>query len=282
MRILIAVITLFIIMIAGQTAVFGGSDISLVMETDKSSPLLMASGLKHNQEPILLAQAVTGTNGYDDDGFDDFEEEFGDDRVNTVKDPLAGYNRFMTSVNDGFLTFLIFPLARGYNKILPGYLRSAIDNFFTNIAFPVRFVNNVFQLKFKEAGIEFARFGLNTTGGVFGLVDVAQSHFNLSPQDEDFGQTLGWYGAGSGFHLVLPLLGPSNLRDTIGLIPDYFLDPIGYLDSDKAAAGISAGSRFNSISFSMDDYENLKENSVDFYLILRDGYEQNRLMKIKD
>ena len=220
----------------------------------------------------------------DDRKSDDFglDDEFEDVSDTYVFDPLSGYNRFMTHVNDKLYFWLLKPVARGFSKVIPEPGRLAINRCFRNILFPIRLVNNLLQLKIKHAGIESARFGVNTTIGVLGLGDPARNWLGLDAWEEDFGQTLGHYGVGSGFHIVLPVLGPSNLRDTIGMVPDYFLDPINYLDSFKYRAGTQAFEALNYTSLHIGEYEDLKKDAVDLYTSMRDAYEQNREMKIAE
>ena len=212
----------------------------------------------------------------------DFEDEFENYEGVLVFDPLSGYNRFMTKVNDKLYVWILKPFAKGYGKIVPKPGRLAINRCFNNILFPVRFVNNFLQFKLKRAGIEMARFGVNTTIGILGFTDPAKSWLKLDPCREDFGQTLGYYGIGSGFHVVLPVLGPSNVRDTIGMVPDYFLNPIHYIDSETTIYSVRVFDKINYTSLHINDYENLKKDAVDFYILLRDVYEQNRKAQIKE
>jgi phospholipid-binding lipoprotein MlaA len=221
-------------------------------------------------------------------GFEEeFEEEFKERPESKVFDPLHGYNRFMTKVNDKFYFWLLKPTASGYRKVAPQSVRLSINRFFNNLLFPVRFVNNVLQLKFKGAGVELARFGVNTTLGVVGFGDPATKWFDLNAYPEDFGQTLGYYGIGGGFHLVLPILGPSNLRDTVGLVADFYLDPICYIgtcyaDDWEPAIGIQAYKGFNYTSLHIGEYESLKKDAIDLYPFLRDAYEQSRKREIAE
>ncbi len=216
--------------------------------------------------------------------YDDFdlEEEFEDESDTEVSDPLRGYNRFMTKFNDKLYYWVLKPVAKGYNIVVPEPGRLAVNRCFKNIFFPVRLVNNLLQLKVKRAGIESARFGVNTTIGILGLRDPAKTWLNLDACKEDFGQTLGHYGMGSGFHLVLPIIGPSNLRDTVGLVPDYLLNPISYIDNIYISAGVESYRRINNISLHLGEYESLQKDALDFYIFMRDTYEQNRKMQIEE
>lgn len=212
----------------------------------------------------------------------DFEDEFENFTVEQIFDPLSCYNRFMTQANDKFYLFLLKPLAKGYSWIVPESGRLAVNRFFNNVLFPVRLVNNFLQFKFKRSGIEIARFGINSTIGILGFADPANRWLKLDAYPEDFGQTLGHYGVKSYFHIVLPLLGPSNVRDVIGMVPDYFLNPVHYLECQEAIYGIRSFDKMNYTSLHIDDYESLKKDAVDLYILLRDIYEQNRKAKIKE
>lgn len=217
-------------------------------------------------------------------GEDDFglEEEFKEASLDNVFDPLGGYNRFMTSVNDKLYFWVVKPVARGYGAAVPLSARRSVVKFFNNLLFPVRFINNVLQLKFKRAGIELVRFCVNTTAGVLGFGDPARNWFSLEAYPEDFGQTLGRYGVGSGFHIVLPLLGPSNLRDLAGLFPDYFLDPVSQIKKWEEELAVKSYDRLNDASLHIGEYESIKKDALDLYPFLRDAYEQNRNQKIKE
>ncbi len=227
----------------------------------------------------------------EEDDEDGFEEEFGDPSEKEVFDPLSGYNRAMTSFNDGLYVWVLDPVARGYRYVAPEFARRGIRHFFNNLLFPVRFINNTLQLKFKNAGEEFLRFCINTTLGILGFWDPAKEWFGLEAHPEDFGQTLGFYGVGSGFHIVLPFFGPSNLRDMFSMAPDYyleltpdfFLNPENYPDSDiYKAIALKAFKDVNNTSLRIGEYENLKKDAIDLYPFLREVYEQNRNKQISE
>lgn len=217
----------------------------------------------------------------EDESFDEFEdfdafEEFEEDTGETVFDPLSGYNRVMTHVNDRLYYWALKPVARGWKCVLPEPAREGIGNFFRNLGFPVRVVNNLLQLKFKRAGTETVRFVVNSTVGVAGLWDAATVLMDLPVYSEDFGQTLGHYGLGGGFHVVLPLLGPSNVRDIFGKAGDWFLDPVHYLEDGEAQTVISAVDAVNETSLRLGQYETITKDSLDLYILLRDGYRNRR------
>lgn len=223
----------------------------------------------------------------EEDELDEFEEEF-EEAKTEVNDPFEGYNRMMTSFNDVLFTNILEPIGRGYAYVVPETPRRGVRNFFHNLLYPVRVVNNLLQLKLKNAGEETLRFVTNTTIGIFGFWDPAREWFGLEPHEEDFGQTLGYYGVGSGPHIVLPFFGPSNLRDTFSMYPDKYLDPvgqeepIGQTDSYVAEYGVRGFKAVNAASLSPGQYENLKKDAVDFYPFLRDSYEQMRNKEIKE
>ena len=236
----------------------------------------------------------------DEAGFEDeFEDEFAD-LEQKVFDPLSGYNRVMTGFNDRFYFFVLDPVARGYRWVLPGTARRGVKNFFHNLLFPLRFVNNALQLKATNAGEEFLRFSINSTIGILGFWDPAKEWFGLEAHEEDFGQTLGYYGVGGGFHVVLPLLGPSNLRDMFSLYPDLQMDPVNYVENrpynfpkqEGEYLGVSRQTlqaidltllkTVNTESLRIGQYENLKKDAIELYPFLRDVYEQNRAKLIRE
>ena len=231
--------------------------------------------------PEAEMQTETGVEAPFDEDFA-LEDEFDENESTQVFDPLSGYNRFMTGVNDKIYFYILKPTAQGYRYVVPEGGRLAVNHFFRNLLMPVRFTNNLLQLKPKEAGVELTRFVVNTTLGFFGFFDPAGESFHLQAYPEDFGQTLGHYGVGSGFHVVLPLLGPSNLRDTVGLVPDHFLNPINYLEDSETRIALRAYDQVNRTSLHIGEYESLKKDAVDFYIFLRDGYEQRRNKLIEE
>jgi phospholipid-binding lipoprotein MlaA len=242
---------------------------------------------------------ITESSTDDEDGFDDeFENEFAASEQE-IFDPLSGYNRVMTGFNDSFYIFVLDPVARGYRWVLPGMARRGVKNFFHNLLFPLRFVNNALQLKATNAGEEFLRFSINSTIGILGFWDPAKEWFGLEAHEEDFGQTLGYYGVGGGFHVVLPLLGPSNLRDMFSLYPDLQMDPVNYVENrpynfpkkEGEYLGVSRQTlqainlklleTVNTESLRVGQYENLKKDAIELYPFLRDVYEQNRAKLIR-
>ena len=145
------------------------------------------------------------------------------------KDPLEGLNRGVYKFNDVTDKVILKPIATGYKAITPTLVRKGVNNFFNNLGSITTVLNDLLQLKFSHAFTDAGRFVINSTFGIAGLIDVA-SMDNIPQHKEDFGQTLGYWGAGNGAYLVLPILGPSSVRDTTGLVFDIFTtDPIQYV-----------------------------------------------------
>ncbi|RJR15621.1 MAG: VacJ family lipoprotein [Nitrospiraceae bacterium] len=204
-------------------------------------------------------------------------EENGLDRI---ADPLEPVNRIVFHFNDKLYFWLLKPVATGYAAVLPEEIRMSVQNFFNNISAPVRIVNNLLQFKIKGAGNELLRFGINSTMGMLGLYDVARNELGMGINDEDFGQTLGVWGAGPGFFINWPFLGPSSLRDSVGYAGDYFLEPLNYLNPAVSRLAVKAGDGVNSASLSIGDYEGIKKDAIDPYSAFRDIYYQYRKSKI--
>lgn len=235
------------------------------------------------QEEILIDDEDT----IYDELFEDFEQET---KIKNIYDPFSGYNRFMTNFNDKLYDYILIPIAKGYNIIVHESIRQSISNLFDNLSYPKRVVNNLLQTKFINASEETGRFVINSTIGILGLFDPAKYYFNLEAHDEDFGQTLGYYGVGGGPHIVLPLFGPSNLRDLISIMPDSYLNPIDYRERELftltntwwSYLGVRSYDYINEFSLNVDQYDKLKEDSIDLYPYLRDIYEQHRDKQIKE
>ena len=231
------------------------------------------------------------------DDFGDFEDEFGDfeDEFTTtqkVYDPLEDYNRFMTNFNDKIYIYILEPTASAYATVVPKGGRVAIKNFLQNIKTPVRLTNNLLQFKFKRAGVEGGRFVVNTLFGLGGFFDPAKSDLGWESYNEDFGQTLGVYGMGNGIPVVLPFFGPSNTRDSIGLVVDSILDPLSYMAHNAMHYKIPQNAEqglfiktydvVNETALRLGQYESIKKDALDLYPFLRDSYIQLREQQIKE
>jgi phospholipid-binding lipoprotein MlaA len=209
------------------------------------------------------------------------ESEPADSSEETVPDPFEPLNRAFFEFNDRLYFWVLKPIATGYKTVVPEEARVCVRNFFNNLAFPVRFVNNVFQGKFFGALEETCGFLVNSTVGLGGLADVAKA-VDIKRHDEDLGQTLAVYGSGPAFYIHWPFFGPSTLRDTIGGVGDAFLDPLSYIGEYWYSPGTRVFNVVNETSLRIGDYESLKKAALDPYVALRDAYYQNRLSKIRE
>ena len=211
----------------------------------------------------------------------DDDDNYLDATGQVVADPIEPWNRAVFKFNDAMLDYVARPAYKGYAYVTPQFMRTGIKNFFHNLAFPVRFANNLLQGKGKAAGVEMSRFVLNTTAGLGGFINVAKDKKTIVPvDDEDMGQTFGAWGAGEGFYIVWPLLGPSSARDSVGMVGDYFLDPVTYVRPFELSLGVSATRTFNQLDDVLDRYDDLKRVAVEPYSSARDAYIQYRRAKV--
>jgi phospholipid-binding lipoprotein MlaA len=211
------------------------------------------------------------------------EEDFTNGDIETlhIADPIEPFNRGMFWLNDKLYFYLFKPIARGY-RVVPEPARKSVSNFFSNLGTPVRFANALLQFKLADAGSELGRLVINSTLGIGGLFDPAKAWFDLDRKDEDLGQTFGRYGVGSGFYIVWPVLGPSNARDTVGMVGDFFMDPLHYVEMKPAERlGLTGLEKETDLSLDKDTYESVKQEALDPYLYVRNAYEQYHDGKIK-
>ena len=244
-----------------------------------SSDPAAAQSVSKDQD-ISSSDETTSDTEEKDDFLDEFEEEYKNKSIH-IADPLSSWNRAMFHFNDKFYFWLLKPVARGYKAVIPGVVRTGARNFFRNIFTPIRLTSCILQGKVKAGGTELTRFVVNSTVGILGVADPAQKYLKLEMSDEDFGQTLGVYGIGNGFYLVWPLLGPSTLRDSVGMVGDWFLNPINYVESVEASVAIWSYEKINETSFRIGDYESIKEAAIKPYEAFRDAYIQYRNNKVK-
>jgi phospholipid-binding lipoprotein MlaA len=263
------------------------SSLSLAGESLYVSTLTCDTETEYTGGRMTLAQAeatdqLEVIDDFDDD-FDAFDDEF-DEEVRTIADPIEPFNRAMFHFNDKLYFWLLKPAARGYGFVVPEKGRVGVRRFFSNITTPIRFVNALLQFKFKYAGTELSRFLINTTVGVAGFMDPARDRWDIYKHREDFGQTLGFFGAGPGFFITWPFLGPSSVRGTIGYVGDLFLDPTTYLFPNEklATVGVEAYERVNSTSLEIGVYEDMKRDAIDPYTFIRDAYYQHREKLVKE
>ncbi len=197
------------------------------------------------------------------------------------RDPLEPINRGIYHFNDGVDNLIIKPAAEIYRGVLPQFVRTGVSNFFANIGDVIVALNNLLQGKFLHALSDVGRIAVNTTAGLLGVIDVA-TEIGLEKHNEDFGQTLGYWGIGIGPYLVLPILGPSSLRDTIGLIGDFKTNPLTYVDPNRdrnALYGLFFLSRRTEL---IETSKILETAALDPYEFTRDAYLQRRRNLVHD
>jgi phospholipid-binding lipoprotein MlaA len=241
---------------------------------------------------FLAASLVTGcaTVPEDPDDRAAFEE---------ANDPIEPANRRLFAFNQGVDRIIVRPLAEAYavvperarrsvrnflnNPVVPERARRSVRNFLNNLRTPVIFANDVFQAEVSRAGVTLGRFAINSTIGVAGLFDVA-TRMGLEFHDEDFGQTLAVWGIPEGPYIVLPIFGPSNPRDTIGMIADTFLDPLTYVASNNDVEyGLAIRSVVDGVdrrSTVLETLDEIERTSLDFYATIRSLYRQRRANEV--
>ncbi|PIA73110.1 hypothetical protein CDR19_09900 [Ectopseudomonas toyotomiensis] len=194
------------------------------------------------------------------------------------EDPWESFNRPIFRFNDTVDTYALKPIAQGYRAVTPQFLEDGVHNVFGNIGDVGNLANNLLQGKLHNAGVDTGRLIFNTTFGVLGFFDVAK-HMGLRKNDEDFGQTLGVWGLNSGPYLVIPLLGPSTVRDATGRVPDSFLTLYPYMDH-VPTRNVTRGVQVVDTRANLLQAERLV--SGDKYIFIRNAYLQSREFKVKD
>ena len=234
-----------------------------------------------------------------DEPFDPFARA--DEGDGDEYDPWEPMNSNIFAFNLKVDRYVLKPVAKGYDFILPDLVQVGISNIFSNLRFAPRFLNNVFQGKIKGAGIEVGRFLINTTAGLAGFFDLA-TKIDLVTPEEDFGQTLGFYGVTPGPYLVLPLLQPFTVRDFVGYVGDVFLNPINWLVAPIIEAnnvpsliahknrmtssimqyGARTGEIINDRSRNLQKFQGVEEATLDLYTAVRNAYLQKRAQAVRE
>ena len=228
---------------------------------------------------VLATNAIAGSDG---------ENELSKKKAGQIKDCFEPLNRATFALNQSLDKIIFKPVAKAY-RILPSPVRAGTSNALDNLSSVVTIPNNLLQGEFKKAGINTGRFVINTTIGVIGIFDIAEMIGFPEYEKEDYGQTLGSYGIGPGCYLVLPVIGPSTVRDTVGSLANltggdawYNVtvanDTHHFSDFDYWGTRISAGIDFRAKN--IDSFDNLERNSIDFYASVRSLYLQDRQQKI--
>lgn len=240
----------------------------------------VATSTIYTNSPALAPGAVTVQENADvATDLDDYDST----PAAEIADPIEPWNRFWFHFNDIFYIYIAKPVYTGWTYITPQFLRTGLSNLYYNALFPTRFINSLLQFRFFEAGVEFSRFMMNIMGSA-GTVNLAKNKKSIVPVDpsgEDFGQTLGRWGFGQGFYIIWPFIGPSSVRDTFGLVGDYFTEPFTYIQPWEVSWGTKVGFRFNDLGTLLPTYEDLKSIAVDPYIAMREAYAAMRQAQVK-
>lgn len=208
-----------------------------------------------------------------------------DNMSGDIYDPLEPYNRAIFAFNDGVDTVLLNPITQAYRFVMPDAFRWAISNFLMNIKAPVHLANELLQGDLNGARLVTTRFVVNTFTGFGGILDTA-SWEGMDYEPEDFGQTLATWGVGSGPYMILPIIGPSTTRDSIGLLGDMFMDPINWYawntDNDDIINVRLGATILDTKDHYIDIQKDLKRSSLDYYAATRSVWMQRRQALIND
>ena len=196
-------------------------------------------------------------------------------------DPWEPFNRAMFGFNENLDTYVLKPVAKGWDFVFPRPVEHALGNFFQNLRFPIVFVNSLLQGKVDPAAITLCRFLFNTTFGVAGFFDFADKVLDLPKQEADFGQTLGVWGIPGGPYVVWPVLGSSNPRDSVGLAADSYINIGGFFISWYYILGARVLETVNGRALVLDDVDRAREASLDFYVAVRSAYLARRQAMIE-
>jgi phospholipid-binding lipoprotein MlaA len=212
-------------------------------------------------------------------------DELGNEPVQKVDDPFERLNRTTFKLNDSLTIHAVKPIAHGYEHIVPQKLRTGLSNFFDNLDFPIRFGNNVLQGRFVRSGQEVGKFVVNSTVGIAGFFRVSDHVSSLADvPHEDFGLTLARWGFSPGPYLVIPLLGPSTIRDLTGYAGDFAVNPLNWylifsnfgLISNVVGYSVSASRFVVRSPGKVRTYEQMKEAAIDPYIAVRQAYLSHR------
>jgi len=201
-------------------------------------------------------------------------------------DPLEPLNRVIFEFNEIIQDVILRPVTKFYNETVHVTVRLGVSNFLDNLSSPVVLANDVLQGEFDRALQTFGRAFVNTTVGIFGIADVA-AELGVESHKEDFGQTLAVYGIGEGLYLVLPVFGPSNPRDAVGkLLVDSYFNPLGLwlsnTDQTEVIYSLAAAKGIDEYARIVDELNQVKKTSVDYYAAVRSLYRQKRKAEIKN
>ncbi|MFZ4682797.1 MAG: MlaA family lipoprotein [Terrimicrobiaceae bacterium] len=245
-----------------------------------SGPFLTSCSSSGRQQKAPVSSSAVGekkSDGKTVKATDDLDEY----SAATIPDPLQPLNRVTFWINDGLYTVLLRPISKGYEFVVPTPVRTGVHNVFENVRFPVRLVNNALQGNFKRAGQETGKFLVNTVVGVGGIGRPSDHIPALADvPDADMGQTFAKWGIPHGAYLVLPVLGPSSLRDTVGMAGDYGLNPVNWVTIIYGGytwtIAIPSVNSLRTTHRQMGVYDTATKNALDRYLAIRTAYAQYR------
>ncbi|HEY8570801.1 MlaA family lipoprotein [Microbulbifer sp.] len=252
-----------------------------------ASDVAPASDAESESDPFAEGSTPAAAGEASDDFGSELEDEYGFDPADEFssaqepedRDPWEGFNRAMFRFNDTADRWFLKPAATSYRQITPIFMQTGVSNFFSNLSEINNVLNDVLQWKWGQAGNDTGRFLVNSTVGLVGLFDVAQ-HMGLEPSDgEDFGQTLAVWGVPSGPYVVLPMLGPSTVRDFPGEVVEWYTNPLSYVDENSVEYTLKMVDVVQ-IRASLLQAESLLQG--DRYVLLRDAYLQRREFLIND
>ena len=227
-------------------------------------------------------------------GASDSEELKGSDSQNTASECFEGVSRAMFKLNHGLDTAIFEPVAKGY-RALPSPIRKGTSNAMDNLRSLLTFSNNILQGDFRSAGNTAGRFVINSTVGILGIFDPASALGLEEKGKEDFGQTMGVWGTGTGCYFVLPILGPTTVRDSVGLVGNFFLDPVYHVThNSEVHNGLVGNSNYSEHNYfyyrgtgavdfrakNIESWNSLEKNSIDLYASVKSIYLQDRKQKI--
>jgi phospholipid-binding lipoprotein MlaA len=228
----------------------------------------------------LTALSAAGT-AFGQDPFEDLDSQF-EALQPQIADPLEPWNRLMFEFNDRLYFYALKPVAEMYKAVVPEPPRIGVRNFFNNLSAPLRFVACLLQGKSDQAGAVLGAFMVNSTVGILGFGNPAASEARLKVPREDLGQSLATWGIGHGPYLVWPVLGPSSLRDSLGLLGGHFLEPFTYVEPSEVSYIASGLEAVNTTSLRIGEYEAVKEGAVAPYEAMRDAYVQYRKRQVQE
>ncbi|HKU51781.1 MAG TPA: VacJ family lipoprotein [Nitrospira sp.] len=289
------ILTISLLLLSG-CAVQKGATTPLTSQIEQDAQPVLLADVSHKTAPSVEPAPEVSS----EEPFDPFAKP-GEEAIEEY-DPWEPLNTKFFEFNRQLDRWVLKPVAKGYNAVVPNIVQVGITNIFYNSRVTPRLMNNIFQGKFKGAGIEAGRFLINTTVGIGGFFDVAR-RLNLTTPEEDTGQTLGFYGIKPGPYIMVPLLGPYTVRDLVGYGGDIALNPIYWLviptmhnidsiptvidvDERLATYAISIGARaaevVNERSLNLEKFQGVEESTVDLYAAVRNAYLQKRAKAIQE